>query len=144
VAEAFDVDQANGRVYVIGLARLRKDLRSFDKAANRALGIELRSAAGLIAAEANANAPGHDRDPDPSQTLKGSLRPFVSGTKVGVRSRLPYAAPLEWGGTISPRGAPINLKRSRFLGRAIHDQLEAFEDRLVDTIEAVAAKHGWK
>lgn len=60
-----------------------------------------------------------------------------------MRNRVPYAAVHEYGGTISPRGAPISIRASAPIGRAVERQEDAIIDALGDGIDRVAERHGF-
>jgi phage gpG-like protein len=139
----FDAGAAPVRVRVEGLRELRAALRALGPAAGRELRDGIKDAAELVALQARRDAPRGEpgRDPHPGQ-LAASIR-APKGAQAAVVSRLPYAGVHEWGGTIAPRGVPIEIDRARYVGRALHDQLDAFMERLEHNIDAVAARHGF-
>lgn len=97
----------------------------------------VRDAARIVAAEASRLAPRQ------SGALAASIRGTTSGDKGIVRSPLPYAPVHEYGGVVRPRGAPVPIKASRYVGRALENKQDAIVDALGDGLEAVAARHGW-
>jgi phage gpG-like protein len=125
-------------VRVEGLRELRRDLRRIDPQIAKELQRELKDAAGKVAAEAALLAPRR------TGALAESYRPFTSGNIAGVRSRLPYAAVHEYGGTISPRGTDILIKRSEPVTRAVERQTESIVEHVGDAIETAARNAGWR
>src|SRR5215216_402629 len=99
-----------------GLTELRRGLRRMAPEVNRQLTRELRTAVGIVVAEAAATAPRR------TGALARSYRPFVRGTTAGIRSTLPYAGVIEYGGTISPRGTEIRIRRYQPVSRAVERQ----------------------
>lgn len=124
-------------VTVTGLRELRKDLRRLPGQTNKELSGELKRAIGPVLVQARSLAPQR------TGRLAGSLKPFVLGTRVGIRSRLPYANVVHWGGTISPRGTPIRFPRTEFITRAVEAQDDRFVDAVGDAVERAAKRLGW-
>jgi phage gpG-like protein len=124
-------------VEIQGLRELRKDFRLLGGTANRELSKELKQALLPIVASAKAATPQR------SGRLAASLRPFAAGLKVGVRSGLPYANVVHWGGTIEPRGVPIAFPRTEFITRAVDERDDRIVDDMGDAIEQAARRHGW-
>jgi hypothetical protein len=120
--------------------RLRKDLRAFDKDIARAVDAGLKEAARPIAGEAAALAPRR------TGALARSYRPYVRGGVVGVRSSLPYASLVEFGGTIAPRGAPITFRPSLPLVHATERHADDVVQAIDRELGAAAREHGfdWK
>jgi phage gpG-like protein len=75
--------------------------------------------------------------------LAGSFKPGASQMKAYVRSRLPYAGVLEYGGTIKPKGAPVVIKAHPAATLALERNQEKIVDHIGDAIERVASTHGW-
>src|SRR3954465_1154146 len=100
-------------VKVDGLRDFRRDLKRTDTEAAKALQKELRQAVGKVAIEAAATAPRK------TGTLARSYRPFTRGNVAGVRSNLPYAPVIEYGGTIEPKGSPVHIRRYEPVTRAV-------------------------
>jgi phage gpG-like protein len=124
-------------VKVNGLAELRRDLRRLQPALATQLSRVLKEAASIVAADAASLAPRK------TGALAASYRPYASGNRAGVRSRLPYAAVHEYGGTISPRGADILIARSEPVSRAVARNTDAIMRELEDGFEVAAARTGW-
>lgn len=76
--------------------------------------------------------------------LAASIRPFATARGAGVRSRLPYAGLVHYGGTIRPRGVPITFRASLFADRAAEESMDRYVDELGDAVDALAARHGFR
>lgn len=152
---AFDPNQANEVVDVQGLKEFRAALKAYPRQATTLLNRELRATARLVADEANRNAPRGDPDEDPhagllAKSAKATTLRGHPAIRVAPRFKgkpVDDAAVHEWGGDIQPRGPrskPIHISRSRYVGRAIHDQLEPALDRLQSGLDTLAARLGWR
>jgi phage gpG-like protein len=120
-----------------GLRDLRRDFKRVDRDIDRGLVGDLRDEVAKVAAEASMLAPRR------TGALAGSYRPFVTMRAAGIRSRLPYAGVHEYGGTISPRGADIVIRRSEPVTRAVARQEDAIVDGFGDAVEKAARRAGW-
>jgi len=120
-----------------GLRELRRDLKKLDNDLAKGLTRELREEVAKVASEAGTLAPRL------TGALADSYRPFVTARAAGIRSRLAYAPVHEYGGTISPRGADIVIKRSEPVTRAVIRQTDAIVDGFGDAVERSARKAGW-
>lgn len=126
------------RVSIEGLADLRRDFRAIGAGLNRELNAELREAAAIASRDAASLAPRR------TGRLAASYKPFARGNAIGVRSRLPYAAVHEWGGTIRPRGVPIDIRRSAPVSQAVERNADRIVEELGDRIEGLARRHGFR
>lgn len=120
-----------------GLAELRRDLRRLNPEALKEIREALKDAAGLAARTASGLAPVR------SGALSRSYQPFTRGNIAGVRSNLPYAGVVEFGGTIRPRGTPITIRRYEPIQRAVEQQRDQIVESLGDGIEDAARRTGW-
>ncbi len=77
-------------------------------------------------------------------TMLTASKPFTRGNIAGVRSRLPYAGVIEYGGTIRPRGVPIEFRRYQPVSRAIERNADQIAEELGDRIEDLTRRHGFK
>ena len=125
-------------VKIEGLRDLRRVLRQTDVESARALQGGLKDAASVVATEAAAHAPRR------SGALAKSIRPYAAGNKAGVRSRLPYAGVVHWGGTIKPRGVPIKFERRPFIAEAVDRKQDAIVARVAVALDAAVRRAGWK
>lgn len=125
-------------VRVEGLAQLRRDLRAMPADQRREVTKALKRGAEEVAETARPLAAFR------TGRLAGSYRASAAGNTAVVRSRLPYAAVQEFGGTIKPRGTPITIQPRA----AVTTALERNEDKVVDLIaaalDAVATRFGWR
>lgn len=120
-----------------GLREFRRDLRRMEPDIDRELRKKLRVEVGIVAAAAAATAPKR------SGRLARSYRPFVTQRSAGVRSALPYAGVIEYGGTISPRGTAIKITRREPVTRAVEAQTNRIIDAFGDAVESAADQAGW-
>lgn len=125
-------------VEVQGLKALRASLRAVDRGALREVQKVTKAAAQIVAEEAGRNAPRR------SGRLSASLRGTTQGASGIVRSPLPYANVQEYGGTIHPRGAPITIKRSAYVHRALDAKADQVGRALADGFDRLARAQGWR
>ena len=127
------------RIDTPGLRELMRDLRSMgDRDGPKAVRSGLREGARVVSTAARPKAPVR------SGKLAASYRPGASGTKAFVRSRLPYAAIHEFGGTITPRGTPIEIRASRPIHAAFDDTSDDVVNVIGDEFEKAARRLGWR
>lgn len=124
-------------VNVEGLAEFRRDLRRLDHEAGDEVRETLEHGAEIVAVQAALLAPRR------TGALAASYRAYTRGNRVGVRSPLPYAGVIEFGGTISPRGTPFLIQRSAPVRRAALRQADAMVHELERGIERAARQTGW-
>jgi hypothetical protein len=124
-------------VHIDGLRDLQRDLRRLAPDARRDITRALKEGAKTIAV---ASAPLAARR---TGALARSFRPGASMMQGYVRSRLPYAAVQEFGGTIRPKGAPVEIQPHPAATRALQLKEEQVVDHIGDALERVALKHGW-
>ncbi len=132
------VSEINPQIQIEGLAQLRRDLRAIDAGLSRELNVELRQTVNIAARDAATLAPRR------TGKLARSYKPFTRGNIAGVRSPLPYAPVNEYGGTIRPRGVPIDIRRSQPVSRAVERNADRIAEELGDRIEDLARRHGFK
>lgn len=116
-------------VKIDGLSSLRKGLRALDPEIDKEMRGAFKRAADKVAVTAGALAPRR------SGELAHSIRPYATGNRVGIRSDLPYAGVVHWGGTIRPRGVPIHFKRTEFITRAADDHAEELARDVADAAQ---------
>jgi phage gpG-like protein len=124
-------------VRIEGLAELRRDLRKMQPDTLKEMRGELKAAAAIVAVASRPLAAHR------SGALAASFRPGTAGNTAFVRSRLPYAAVHEFGGTIRPKGAPITIKPHPAPTRALEAAADRIVDSIGDGIERVAGRNGW-
>ena len=118
-------------IRVEGLSELRRTVRTLDRDALKLVQKGLKASMGPVVRDAQVIAP------KKSGRLAASIRPFTSGNTVGVRSRLPYAAAIHWGGSVGkghrvgvPWSGSVVLKPALFVSKAI----ERNEDEIIDAV----------
>jgi phage gpG-like protein len=131
MAQEFDVR-------VDGLAKFRRDLKELDKELPKALQKELKEAVAKVSVEAAATTRRKTGE------LARSYRPFTRGNVAGVRSKLPYAGVIEFGGTISPKGTPITIRKYEPITRAVERRKDELVEDIGDAIESAAKRAGWR
>lgn len=125
-------------IRIEGLADLQRDLKGLQKAdESREVRKALKEGAKVVA---TASRPLAARK---TGKLAASFRPGASGNKAFVRSRLPYAAVHEFGGTIKPKGAPVVIKATPAATRALEKNEERIVDKIGDALDELATRHGW-
>ena len=125
-------------VRIEGLADLRRDLRRADPEIRREVTRALRAGAVTVAAAAGPLAPRR------SGTLASSFRPGSSGDTAFVRSRVPYAGVVEFGGTIRPKGTPIEIRPQPAVTRALALREDSIVEKVGDALDGVFARAGWR
>jgi hypothetical protein len=121
-----------------GLREFRRDLKRLAPEVDKELRQEMRDAVAKVAAQAALLAPRR------KGTLAGSYRPFVTQRSAGIRSALPYAPVIEYGGTIAPRGVDIRFRRSEPVTRAVLRETDEIVESFSDAVERAADQTGWR
>jgi hypothetical protein len=120
------------------LREFRRDLRRLSPELDKELRQEMRDVVGKVAAQAALLAPRR------TGTLARSYRPFVTQRSAGIRSALPYAPVIEYGGTIAPRGVDITFRRSEPVTRAVMRETDQIVESFSDAVERAADQTGWR
>ena len=126
-------------VRVEGLREFRRALKRVSPAVDKELRDEIKEAAEDIAVRARMSPV----TPRATGAYARSIRPYVTGAKVSIGSRLPQAGVLHWGGTIRPRGVPIVFPERPTVYDAARQQMTRTVDRFGDAVERAAVKAGW-
>lgn len=72
--------------------------------------------------------------------LRKSVRTSVRGkATISLYSNLPQAPVWEWGGTIRPRGVPINIPKTQFVTGAAKKFGDHIDDELAVAFDRIAA-----
>lgn len=124
-------------VRIDGLRDLQRDLRAIAPEARREVTKALKSGAEVIA---RATGPLAARK---TGKLAASFQPGASMMQGYVRSRLPYAGVLEYGGVIRPKGAPVEIQAHPAATLALQRNEEKIVDSIGDALERVASRRGW-
>lgn len=125
---------------VEGLREFRRDLKRLSPELDRELAKEIKSAAQTVAREARADP----RTPRRTGRYANSIRVYAAKGGASVGSRLPQAGVLHWGGTIRPRGVPIEFPRRAVIFDAAERQSPRLVEDVGDAVERAARKAGWK
>lgn len=133
------------RTSVGNVNELRRDLEAVSIGLGRELTRTLREAAGLAAEAAKPLTPydplHNEKRKDGLPHIRDSLFAVALGSGSAVASRHPGAVVHEYGGTIAPKGEPIQIKRSEMAHRAGEAQLPAIAALLERRISALVAQH---
>jgi hypothetical protein len=121
-----------------GLREFRRDLKRLAPEVDKELRQEMRDAVVKVAAQAALLAPRR------TGALARSYRPFVTQRSAGIRSALPYAPVVEYGGEISPRGTPIRFARRLPVTTAAEQYADRLVDEFGDAVERAADRTGWR
>jgi phage gpG-like protein len=126
------------QIAVHGLRELRRTFRRTDPESVKALRDVQKEAAEIVATRARILVPVR------TGALQRSIQSATRGDVALVRSRLPYAPVLEYGGTIKPRGVDITFERREFVGRAAEQTQIAVANRLARGFDRAMRRAGWK
>lgn len=126
-------------IRVEGLADVRKSLRKLENMeTRREVTRALKAGATVVASSARPNAPRR------SGRLAASYRAGAAGNSAFVRSRLPYAAVQEFGGTIKPKGTPFTIRPQRAVTRALSSNEDTVVEKVSDALDVVFRAAGWR
>lgn len=125
---------------------LRADLDAVRIGLGRELSQVLKEGAGLAATAAQPLTPYDVLHDDTRKDGLGHIRDSLyaialGGSVAAVASRHPGAVVHEYGGTIAPKGEPIQIKRREMAHTAGHAELGAIEDLLERRISALIRQH---
>ena len=130
---------ADPPVKIEGLREFRRDLKRLEPEVEKLLRGDIKQIAAGVAGEAQTRARSFAR----TGRYARSIRPYVSGLKAQVGSRLPQAGVLHWGGTIHPRGVPITFPARPVVSEALDLRTDRIVDQMGDAIEQAARRVGW-
>lgn len=126
-------------VVVEGLKEFRRDLKRLEPEADKELRKDIKKVAAGVAVAASAGAQSFAK----TGAFARSIRPYVSGTKAQIGSRLPQAGVVHFGGTIRPRGVPIVFKPRPVISIVVDRETDRIVDGMGDAIEQAARRVGW-
>jgi phage gpG-like protein len=129
--------RSSDAVRIEGLRELQRSLKAIQPDARREITRTLKDSARDVSRAAGPLA-AHS-----SGRLSQSFKPGASMMQGYVKSRLPYAAVQEFGGTIRPKGAPVEIQPHPAATRALEMQQDSIIDKIGDALERVASRHGW-
>ena len=128
-------------IHAVGLARFRSDLRKIDRDLARGVDGVLRGIGRKVRDEARANL--RARSKRPQNRIEKTIQSRVRTGGVIVLSDHPGAGVEEFGGTIEPRGAPIEIEGKHYLIDAAEANMEYVEEELGTLLDAAADRHGF-
>jgi len=131
------------------IAELRQDLEAVADGLGRVLAEGIAADAQPLLTETRALTPlgegpraTADVDSDDSLPhIRDTLEVQVRGGTLALTSTHPGAIVHEWGGTIRPHGAPIQIRRSAMARRALVSQLPLIEESVAARIDQLIARH---
>lgn len=126
------------RLDIKGYAAFRRGINKLDKGLGKQLSDHVRKMAIKVRDDARRNAP-----VGPSGDLHKSIKHSVTVKQATIYSNLAYAPVHEWGGTIRPKGVPITIQRTRYIGRAIDDNAEHIESEMTSMFESLKRSSGF-
>jgi HK97 gp10 family phage protein len=124
-------------VKIEGLAKFGRDLRAIDKDLGKAFTDHLRDLAKEVRDDARSRAPVK------TGALQRSIKHSVRARGASVFSNSPYANVQEWGGTIRPRGTPIEIRGRHFIYSAVDDHADHVAKEVERSLDAIADRHGF-
>lgn len=129
--------------------KVRRDLKMIEAGVGREVTAAFRAAGGVVAARTAALTP---RGPGPRPRAKNpndrlphvadTIRAGTKGKAITVRSTHPAAPVLEFGGTIAPRGVPINFRAREMAQTAGQRTVADLEQELERQLDALLRRHG--
>lgn len=124
----------------MAVARLNASLRAIQRDIEKELTSELRR----IGNEARDVVRGSNKPPyRTGRTRKGIKTSVRRKTEVALVSNLPQAPVWEFGGTIKPRGVPIEIPTTNFVRGPVLELSEDIDERIADAFDEVVHRHGF-
>lgn len=123
-------------VRVENLQAVRRALRAVDRGAAKEVQQVTRRAAEIVAVEARIRAP------KLTGALAGSIRAGTSGSRGIVRSRLPYANVIQWGGRVGRKKATF-IRPTHFVTNALEAKQDAVTRELARGFDDVLRRNGF-
>lgn len=135
---------AGERVYVEGLAELRRNLRAIDRRLPKEISKAGKKAALIVAQEARPHVP---RGPQAGGHAASSIKPRATQKGAQVQeggARFPYMPWIDFGGVIRPRDGQeirrVYRRKGRFIWAAFarrkREVMDAYMDALRDAMRA--------
>lgn len=123
---------------VLGASEMRRDLEALQIGLGAKLTDLRREAAEILARQTAANAPYGPGPQSPRDNLP-HLRDTITSRASGVVSTHPAALVHEYGGTIEPRGVPIQIPRREMAARAVLTEGQRVEETLARSLDDLLA-----
>jgi hypothetical protein len=96
-----------------------------------------------VADSSVAKVQGSSEDPFLFGTTRGSVRKEENEFGFALTSDLPQAGVWNFGGTIEPRGVPIEIPRTEFVVKPVEDLGADIDERIADRFDNIAHRHGF-
>jgi|GEM_PF-2276755 len=126
---------------VEGLAKLRRDLRAIDKDLGKSLTDHLRDLAREVRDDARSNL--RERSKDPQNRIEKTIKHSVKAKGASVFSDHPGAAVQNYGGTIAPKGTPIEIKGKSYMDDAVHNRADHVKEQVEGLLDGIADRNGF-
>lgn len=123
-------------IRLVGLKELSRSLRQVEAGLQKEIGRAFKRAADKVAQDARR------RVPKRSGKLAGSIRPFGTQKKAGVRmgrSSVPYAGPIEFGGY--PASRPF-VPKGRYIYPSFKESMPVVQRDLAKELEGLIKRAG--
>jgi len=128
-------------IEVPGLAKLRRDLRAIDKDLGKAVTDHIRDVVRPIRDDARSKL--RERSKDPQNRIEKTVKHSVTAKGASLYSDHDGSAVQNWGGTIKPRGVPIEIKGKRYLDGAVYENTAHVEEELGRSLDVIADRNGF-
>lgn len=130
-----------------GLNEIRRDLESVELGLGRELNEALRSAVSPLARATQrytpvGPGPRFENDDDRLPHVRDTITARAAGNAIVVDSTHPAAGVLNFGGTIAPKGHPIDFRAHAMGEKAGRQELPRIERDIQNAIDALTAQHG--
>jgi hypothetical protein len=128
-----------GMIDVAGIRNLARDFGLIDKSLRAALIKEIRNSGDKLRDEIRSS----DAPPYKSGRLRSSVRTSVRGGSLSLYSREPYANVQHWGGTISPKGTPIKIRKTLFVYGPATKATPRITEEMAVLLDLTAVRYGF-
>ncbi len=124
-----------------GLSKLRRDLKKIDKDLARDATRHVREIAKGVRDEARSNL--QERSKNPTGAMAKTVKHSVRARGASIYSDHPGSGVQEWGGTISPRGTPIEISGKAYMRGAVETKAGDVAEQLGDLLDVIANRNGF-
>ncbi len=119
---------------------LNAHLKAIEKEIEKELSKELRRVGNEVRDRVRSSTQRPHRTGRLRRSVKTSVR---RKTQVSLYSNLPQAPVWEFGGTIRPKGAPIEIPRTEFVRGTVVKLGDDIDERMAEAMDSVARRHGF-
>lgn len=124
-----------------GLSKLRRDLKKIDKDLGREATSHIREVAKGVRDQARSNL--RERSKNPKGVIEKTIKHSVNSRGASIYSNHPGSGVQEWGGTIAPRGTPIEIKGKAYMRGAVAEKADDVAEELGDLLDVIARRNGF-